>query len=107
MPTRSLLIVGMIAMLSACTTTTTSRMSVAELNNFQVDCKHKNQQIEFLYSQLPSRDDQVANVFVMTSITGTAITTADGSYGRRHEQYRGYNRAMIQGKIDYIRKYCP
>ena len=82
-------------------------MNVAELNDFQIVCKHNNQQVEFLYSQLPTREDQAANMFVMTGITGTLITTADGSYSRRYEQYRGYNRAIILSKIDYIRKYCP
>lgn len=104
MPSRSLLILAIATMATGCTTT--SKMNVADLNNYQIDCSKKNQQIEFLYSQIPSRSDQAANAFIFTGIPSTIVTTMDGTYDHRREAYRGYNRAIILSKIDYIRKYC-
>lgn len=104
MPSHSLLIIAIAAMVTGCTTT--SKMSVADLNDYKIDCRKKDQQIEFLYSQIPSQGDQAANAFILTGITSTIVTTMDGTYDRRREAYRGYNRAIILSKIDYIRKYC-
>lgn len=104
MPARPLLILAMAVLATGCTTT--SKMSVADLNDYKIDCSKKDQQIEFLYSQIPSRGDQAANAFILTGITSTVVTTMDGTYDRRREAYRGHNRAIILSKIDYIRKYC-
>jgi hypothetical protein len=99
------LIIIFAMMTSACTTT--ARMSRADLNDFQIDCSRKQEQIEFLISQWPSDKDKFINAFVIRSSGGFIASNIDGTYKDRQSIESGSYTTQLRGLINDIRTSCP
>ena len=95
-----------IAVLVTTGCTTTARMSRQDLINFKIDCSHRQEQMDFLRSQWPSDRDMVINTFTLTSLSGVAMTSLDGTEKTRREMVDGYYTTQLRGMMDNIRTTC-
>lgn len=85
--------------------TTTARMTRQEIDNMGFDCAHKQEQIDFLKSQMISGDEYIASGMMVTSVLGYLSTNADGTYQQRRDFMNGYN-SGIRIKIDQVKQVC-
>ena len=56
------------------------RMSIDDLNHYQIDCDRREEQIAFLHSQLTSPHDRLSSVLNTASLLGQIGTRMDGTY---------------------------
>ena len=85
--------------------TTTARMTRQEIDHMAFDCANKQQQINFLKSQMITGDEYLVNGMMITSVLGFVSTNADGTYQQRRDFMDGYN-GGIRLKIDQIKSVC-
>jgi hypothetical protein len=91
---------------SGCSTTTTARMDFQSINQFRVNCAKKQEQLDFLYSQWPSKKDQFLNAMMIRSDTGFVASVADDTYRERRYLDEGRYTAVLRLLIDQV-KQCP
>jgi len=60
------------------------RMSIDDLNYYQIDCDKRTEQQAFLRSQLTSPTDRLSSLFNTSSIMGQITTRMDGTHNQ-HE----------------------
>lgn len=96
----------LITLLAAGGCTTTARMDYNSVNNFKIDCAHKQAQIDFLRSQKPSINEKLINYSIISSSGGFVNSTLDGTYDDRLKMHDDSYQAVINAKIDQIRQYC-
>lgn len=94
----------LIVVLSGCTTT--AHMDRVTLNSMRIDCAKKQEQIDFLRSQLPSERDHVVNGFMIRSTLGILSSIKDGTYKDRMDQDDGGMSNAIRLQIYNIQKQC-
>lgn len=92
-----------ILFLAGCTTT--ARMTRQEIDNMAFDCKNKQQQINFLRSQMITGDEYLISGLITSSTLGYLASNADGTYQQRRDFLDGYN-GGIRIKIDQLRSVC-
>lgn len=99
--------IPIILLLSACSSMgTTNRMTVAELDQFKPNCAYKQEQLDFLRTQLPNPYDRTYNATSMTGVGGTVLSLWDGTYNDRRDQHTGKTEANVRSKIDYLQRWC-
>jgi hypothetical protein len=86
--------------------TTTMRMDYQSLNNFKIDCAHKQEQIDFLRSQLLTTNETIINAYTITSTLGYLRSNLDGTYQDRRKMFDNSHKAIINAKIDQLIQYC-
>ena len=82
--------------------TTEARWSTDNLNNFKTDCSDPNQRI-MLETQRVSKEDQVKNNLIISSMPGTILSMLDGTYNERRRTAQGY-RTNAQTLTEYFRE---
>ena len=87
--------------------TSTVILTRDQLNDFEVNCKNKNQQIEFLSRQMPNPGTVYASRQMIHSAVGLPWSILDGSYQERRNISDGWNQAIIRNKINYLQTFCP
>lgn len=87
--------------------TTTARMDLHSLNHFKVNCAKKQEQLDFLYSQWPSRDEQIVNSLMIRSTAGFIFSNADDTYQERRYMDEGRYTAVLRMTIDDVKRSCP
>jgi hypothetical protein len=91
-------------LVSGCTTT--AHMDRATLNSMRIDCAKKQEQIDFLRSQMPSPKDQLINGLMIRGTVGTMAAINDGTYLDRVDQDNGGLSNAIRLQIYNIQKQC-
>jgi hypothetical protein len=84
----------------------TMRMDYQSLNNFKIDCAHKQEQIDFLRSQLLTTNESIINAYTITSTLGYLRSNLDGTYQDRRKMFDNSHKAIINAKIDQLIQYC-
>ena len=107
--TKSLTVVAMALMFTACAggsgVTRQAHVPLKDLDDFEVDCRQKTAQLDFLYRLLPgAMAYQKDSYNVMHSPTQSTIALLDGTYNER--QYGAFNQAVVRRKIRYLETYC-
>lgn len=87
--------------------TTPSRMNVQDLNHFRIDCDRRVEQLAFLRSQLPTRDEKMYSAFRVTSVVGTTASIIDGTYHEERAVVDRKHESIIHLTIYQIETYCP
>lgn len=87
--------------------TTTSRMDIADLDHFRIDCSRKEEQLAFLNRQFPGQSDRYVNAFRVTSVVGTAASMYDGTYNEERALYENKHAAVARLLIFQIHSNCP
>lgn len=100
---KALAILSLIAV-TGCTTT--SKMDIADLSHFKIDCSRKEEQLAFLERQFSSQQDKFVNAFRVTSIVGTAASMHDGTYTEERAMYENYHSAVARNLIFKIKSSC-
>lgn len=90
-------------LLAGCTTT--ARMTRQEIDNMVFDCQHKQQQLDFLRSQMIAGDEYIVSGLMITSAVGYISTNVDGTYQQRRDFMDGYN-GGIRIKIEQVKQVC-
>jgi len=85
--------------------TTTARMTREEISSMRFDCARKQQQLDFLKSQMITGDEYLINGLIVTSSIGYVSSIADGTYQQRRDFMDGYN-GGIRLKIDQLKSVC-
>jgi len=93
-----------IFIVSGCTTT--AHMDRVTLNSMRIDCSKKQEQIDFLRSQLPSATDNLINGLMIRSSGGIINSMYDGTYNDRVDQDRGGMSNAVRLQIYNIQKTC-
>jgi len=86
--------------------TTTAHMDRTTLNSMRIDCSKKQEQIDFLRSQVPSERDHLVNGFMIRGTFGTFNSIRDGTYKDRLDQDDGGLTNAIRLQIYNIQKQC-
>lgn len=94
-----------IAVLSGCTTT--SKMNVADLNHYQIDCNNREEQLTFLKQQFPNGKDRLVNAMRVTSPGGILLSVHDGTYQEERAIFDRKQQAIARVIIREIEMYCP
>lgn len=106
---KKIAVIAALFVLSGCSTTATTtavRMDYESINNFKIDCAHKQEQIDFLRSQQLTTNETFVNAFMVTGTLGYINSNADGTYNDRRKMFDNSHKAIINAKIDQIRQYC-
>ena len=104
---RALSVVAIAAtVLSGCMTTT-HRMDIDDLNNFQIDCSNKDAQIRFLESQLTREREWGIASMEMHSLLGQINAANDGTLKQKRAIVDRRYDAIVRVKIWDLRTYCP
>jgi hypothetical protein len=98
---RKSILLTAIVTLTGCMTTE-ARWSTADLNNFKTDCSSPNQRI-MLETQRVSKEDQVKNNLIISSLPGTMLAMLDDTYEERLRAEQGY-RNNAQKLTEYFRE---
>ncbi len=85
--------------------TTTARMTRQELSSIKIDCNKKQEQLDFMSSQILKPDEIFTNALMLASTIGYLSSIADGTYQQRRDFNDGYN-GGIRLKIDQIKSVC-
>lgn len=96
-----ILFTAILTVLPSCMTTE-ARWSTADLNNFKTDCSDPNQRT-MLETQRVSKEDQVKNNLIISSLPGTMLAMLDGTYEERRRTEQGY-RNNAQKLTEYFRE---
>lgn len=86
--------------------TTTSRMDIADLDHFRIDCSRREEQLAFLERQFPGQGDRMINAFRVTSVVGTAASMYDGTYHEERALYENKHAAVARLLIFQIKSNC-
>lgn len=103
---RLVLAISLLA-LAGCSTTTTSKMDVVDLNRFQIDCKYRDEQIAFLQGQIPTVNDRWRNALRITSPVASAVSIADGTYYEERAMFDRRQEHIAKNLIRTIHDWCP
>lgn len=105
---KKIAMIAVLCVFGGCATaqTTTARMDYESLNNFKIDCAHKQEQIDFLRSQLLTTNETFANAFTITGTLGYLRSNLDGTYQDRRKMFDNSHKAIINAKIDQLIQYC-
>lgn len=95
----------LLAILAGCTTP--SRMDVADLNHYRIDCDRREEQLAFLHSQIPTREERMNSTLRITSITGTIASMVDGTYQEERAVIDRKQESIARLTIYQIETYCP
>ena len=98
---RKSILLTAIVTLTGCMTTE-ARWSTADLNNFKTDCSSPTQRI-MLETQRVSKEDQVKNNLIISSLPGTMLAMLDDTYEERLRAEQGY-RNNAQKLTEYFRE---
>jgi hypothetical protein len=93
-----------VLVLSGCASS--QRMSISDLNYYQIDCEKREEQIVFLRSQLTSQHDQLSSVFNTGSITGQVVSILDGTYNQHGAIRRREYDAIARVKLMELNTQC-
>lgn len=91
-------------LLAGCTTT--ARMNRHDIDNITIDCTKKQQQLDFLRSQIPSKNERIVNAMILSSTVGFVSSVADGTYQDRRDWHDGGLTSTIRLTIDQIQSTC-
>jgi len=97
----------LISLLTLAGCTTTARMDLHSLNHFQINCAKKQEQLDFLYSQWPSRDEQIVNALMIRSTAGFVASNADETYQERRYLDEGRYTSVLRMVINDVKRTCP
>jgi len=98
---------GAVVLLGGCTTTTPAGMDVVDLNYFRIDCRIREQQLQFLRRQIPSQNDRLLNGLRMTSLSGNIFSAFEGTHTENRATFDGRQAAIAEELIVSIRRHCP
>lgn len=101
---KTLVVLGVIV-LAGCSTT--SRMDIADLNHFQIDCNRREEQIAFLQQHMSTRTERLTNGLMMSSSAGVITTIGEGTYREHRALYDRRYDAVARLTIYQIQAYCP
>jgi len=106
--TRVLLLISC-AMLTACASPGTHvvMMSPKDIETFQVDCDHKEQQLKFLRDNLPSAKSVGASRAILHNSIFNTVSHLNGSYDSHAHLANGWSEALIRRHINYLQTWCP
>ena len=82
------------------------RMSIDDLNYYQIDCNKRAEQQEFLRSQLTSPQDRLSSVFNISSIMGQITTRIDGTHSQHEATLRREYDAIARVKLMDLNTQC-
>ena len=82
-------------------------MAPTDIENFQPDCDHKEQQLKFLYTNLPSAKSTGASRMILHSSILNPISHLNGSYDSHAHLANGWSEALIRRNINYLQTWCP
>ena len=74
-------------LLAGCSTPGKELVSYEDLDEFRVDCRRKQEQLSFLYSQIPSRTHQELASANIVSFSNSNHKVATGAYKRKVEAW--------------------
>lgn len=97
---------AVVASLSGCSMTTTHRMDINDLNNFQIDCANKDAQIRFLESQMTREKEWAIASMEMHSLLGMINAANDGTLKQKQAMVDRKYDAIARVKIWDLRTYC-
>jgi hypothetical protein len=102
---KTILTICALGSLIGCTTTVT--MPINDLNNYHVNCNDRYNQLAFLHSQIPTRNDRLTNALQMTSPLGLVHSAYDGTYQDQRAVYDRKQSAYALYWIRMIEQSCP
>jgi hypothetical protein len=82
------------------------RMSIDDLNYYQIDCNKREEQQVFLRSQLSSPNDRLSSVFNTSSVLGQINTRLDGTYSQHEAIQRREYDAIARVKLMDLNTQC-
>lgn len=106
MKTKLLLTAGIIAVLSGCSTTVPARMDVVDLNEYQIDCNRREEQLAFLRRQIPTANERLVNGLRVTSLSGSVQSAVEGTYTENRATFDRKQEAIADQLITAIRRHC-
>lgn len=80
-------------------------MHTYSLDHFMVDCSQRDQQVQFLLSQLSSRDDRLLS-WVTNVLDPFGLFRQDSDYGIRTDIASGTTNWQIRQNLLHIKHYC-
>ena len=101
------LILLSVLLFAGCSTTTPSRMSLDDLNYYQIDCSRRDEQLAFIRSQMPTRNERYMNALQMTSMIGVASSIHNGTYADDRGTFDRRQESIARVIIHQIEFNCP
>jgi hypothetical protein len=92
--------------ISGCASTTRTQMDVADLDRYQIDCSRKQEQLDWLQSQMPSAHERLVNGLNMTSMFGWFNAARNGTFTEDQALYSGQQTAIIRNLIYKLETQC-
>jgi hypothetical protein len=81
-------------------------MAAVDLERFQIDCRRKAEQIQFLQSLRSTRDDRLY-AGVSNAVTPWKRYTDPNEHGQRVSVHRGYSDWLINQNLMRLAWDCP
>lgn len=82
------------------------RMSIDDLNYYQIDCTKRAEQQAFLRSQLSTSTDRLSSLFNTAGIVGQITTRIDGTYSQHEATLRREYDAIARVKLMDLNTQC-
>jgi hypothetical protein len=105
--TVTLIAVFLLVILTAGCAAPVKKTNYDDLNYFRIDCRQKSEQIRFLESQMPTRDEYMLAGLTVTSIIGYVLSQFNGTYEEKRHIYDRSYQAVIRSILWDLRTYCP
>ena len=102
---KTILAICALGSLVGCTTPVT--MPINDLNNYQVNCADRYNQLAFLRSQIPSQNDRVVTGLHMTNVFGVMNSVFEGTFEDQRAVYDRKQSAYALYWIRMIEQSCP
>jgi hypothetical protein len=82
------------------------RMSIDDLNYYQIDCNMRAEQQAFLRSQLTSSSDRLSSLFNTAGIVGQIATRIDGTHTQHEAMLSREYDAIVRVRLMDLNTYC-
>ena len=91
---------------TGCSTTTRSQMDVVDLNYYRINCDQKEEQLEWLRSQMPTQHEKLMNGLSMTSMLGWVNSSQSGNFKEDRAMFNGEQAAIASSLIRKLEDQC-
>lgn len=98
--------IALLPMLILAGCASSQRMSIDDLNYYQIDCTKRAEQQAFLSSQLTSPDDRLSSLFNTAGIIGQITTRIDGTHSQHEATLRREYDAIVRVKLMDLNTQC-
>jgi hypothetical protein len=82
------------------------RMSIGDLDYYQIDCNKRTEQQAFVRSQLTTPNDRLSSLFNTIGIVGQITTRIDGTYSQHEATLRREYDAIARVKLMDLNTHC-